>query len=63
MTEPRNSEYHTKVHRENSYPGVASPKGGARAAAGRAAYREEFQRDYGPDLDEPLDGTESGHEF
>jgi hypothetical protein len=59
MTEPRNSEHHTRVHQENSYPGVV----GARAAAGRTAYREEFQRDYGPDLDEPLDGSESGHEF
>ena len=39
-------------------------KGGAAAAvAGRTAYREEFQRDDGPDLDESLDGTESGHEF
>jgi hypothetical protein len=59
MTEPRNSEHHTRVHQENSYLGVV----GARAAAGRTAYREEFQRDYGPDLDEPLDGSESGHEF
>jgi hypothetical protein len=33
------------------------------AAAGRTAYRDEFERDFGPDLDEPLDVTESGHEF
>lgn len=63
MTEPRNSGHHTKVHQETTYQGVASPKGGARAAAGRTAYRQEFQRDYGPDLDEPLDGTESGYEL
>jgi hypothetical protein len=63
MTEPRYSEHHTKVHLEKAYHDVASTKGGARAAAGRSAYREEFQRDYGPDRDEPLDGTESGHEF
>lgn len=62
MTEPRNSEHHTKVHQEKTYHGVASTKGGA-AAAGRTAYREEFQRDYGPDLDESLDGNESGPEF
>ena len=63
MTEPRNSEHHTKLHQEKTYHGVASTKGGAAAAvAGRAAYREEFGRDYGPDLDEPLDGNESGHE-
>jgi hypothetical protein len=50
------------MHKEKTYHGVASTKGGAGAvAAGRTAYREEYQRDYGPDLDEPLDGTESGH--
>ena len=64
MTEPRISEYHTKVHQQKGYYGVASTKGGAVAAvAGRTAYREEFQRDYGPDLDESLDGIESRHEF
>jgi len=63
MTKPKSSGHYTKVYQEDSYPGVTSPKGGARAAAGGAAYREEFQRDHGPDLDEPLDGTESGQEF
>jgi hypothetical protein len=63
MTEPRNSEHHTKVHQEKTYHGVASTKGGVGAAAGRTAYREDYQRDYGPDLDESLDGTESAHEF
>jgi hypothetical protein len=37
--------------------------GGAAAVAGRAAYREEYLRDHGPDLDERLDGTESGQEI
>jgi hypothetical protein len=37
--------------------------GGAAAVAGRAAYREEYMRDHGPDLDEWLDGTESGQEI
>jgi hypothetical protein len=37
-------------------------RGGALAVAGRAAYREEYMRDHGPDLDEWLDGTESGQE-
>jgi hypothetical protein len=64
MTEPRNNRQHTKVHQEKKYHRVASRKGGAEAVtAGRTAYREEYQRDYGPDLDEPLDGTESRHEF
>jgi len=64
MTEPRNSEHHTKVHQQRKYHGIASAKGGAAAAvAGRRAYLEEFQPDYGPDLDESLDGNESGPEF
>jgi hypothetical protein len=50
-------------HPRNLYEAVATSKDGARAAAGRTAYREEFQRDYGPDLDETVDGTESGREF
>jgi hypothetical protein len=62
--EPRNSVHHTKVHQQKKYYGIASTKGGAAAAvADRTAYREEFQRDYGPGLDESLDGTESRHEF
>jgi hypothetical protein len=36
---------------------------GDAAVAGRAAYREEYLRDHGPDLDEWLDGTESGQEI
>ena len=64
MMEPRNSEHYTNVRQEETYHGLASPKGGAGiVAAGRSAYREEFQRDYGPDLDESLDVTESGREF
>jgi hypothetical protein len=62
MTEPRSSAHHTKIHRPEKYYDVASAKDGA-AAAGRGTYREEFQRDYGPDLDESLDGTESGPKF
>ena len=30
---------------------------------GGTVYREEYQPDRGPDLDEPLDVTESGDEF
>jgi hypothetical protein len=37
-------------------------RGAAVAVAGRAAYRDEYMRDHGPDLDEWLDGTESGQE-
>jgi hypothetical protein len=63
MTDPRSDERHTKVRRQKKYYGVASTKGGAAAVAGRTAYREEYQRDYGPDLDEPLDRTESAQEI
>lgn len=63
MTESRNTEHYTKVPQRKNYYSVASTKGGAVAAlAGRRIYREEFERDYGPDLDESLDVTESGHE-
>ncbi len=33
------------------------------AAAVRSAYREEYLREHGPDLDEWLNGTESGLEI
>ena len=63
MTEPREIPHHPKVHQGKKYHGVASTKGGATASvAGRTAYRDEYQRDYGPDPDESIDGTESGHE-
>jgi len=32
------------------------------AAPGESAYREDYVRDRGPDLDESVDGTESGQE-
>jgi hypothetical protein len=63
MTDPRSDERHTKVRRQKKYYGVVSTKGSAAAVAGRTAYREEYQRDYGPDLDEPLDGTEFAQEI
>jgi hypothetical protein len=65
MTEPRKSEHHAKVRKKNADHGAAHTKHGAgiATAAGRTAYREEFERNCGPDLDESLDGTESGQEF
>jgi hypothetical protein len=64
MTEPRHSEHHPKIHQQEKYHGVATTKGGAAAVmAGRMMYREEYQRDYGPDLDESVDEAESGHKF
>jgi hypothetical protein len=44
----------------NGAPYDASKGTGGPIAAGRPAYREEYMRDHGPDLDERLDGTESG---
>jgi hypothetical protein len=60
MTEPRNSKHHITTRQENTDHGSASTNGGVRAMAGRTAYREEYQCDFGPDFDESLDGTESG---
>ena len=64
MTEQRNSEHRTKIHLQDRSYGVAIANAGVPVAlAGRTAYQEEYQHDRGPDLDESLDGIESGHEF
>jgi hypothetical protein len=64
MTQTRHSEFQTKLRQEEAHHGVVIAKDGAGPmAAGRTAYRDEYQRDYGPDLDEPSDRTESGQEF
>jgi hypothetical protein len=62
MIDPRDSEQRTRARRENTYRGSAGTNGGPWAVAGRTAYREEFEPDYGPDPDERLDSTESGRE-
>lgn len=62
MAKPRESQHRPKVRQGKKYHGVASTRRGAAASAGTTAYREDFQREYGPDLDEPLDGTESGRD-
>ncbi len=64
MTESRKSPYHPKEYKEKSQHAAARAlrRTGA-VSTGAAAYREEFGRDYGADLDEPLDATESGKEF
>jgi hypothetical protein len=56
-----------------SHPKPAPNKGGLGASRAKrrgeefapaaTAFREEFQPDFGPDPDEPLDVTESGREF
>ena len=64
MTEPRKSQprLSAKPHRENAYRVAERARLGAEWA-GRTKYRDEFERDYGPDPDEPLDGTETEHEL
>ena len=64
MTEPRSSANRAEIHLQSRYHRIARTKGAATATnAGRTAYREEFQHDRGPDLDEPLDGTESRSDY
>jgi hypothetical protein len=60
MTEQTSSGHQTKVGQDR---GLISATGGVWAVAGRTTYREEFERDYGPDPDEQVDRTESGREF
>jgi hypothetical protein len=47
----------------NGAPYDAGKTSGGPAAAGTPAYPEQYMRDHGPDLDESLDGTESGQEI
>jgi hypothetical protein len=58
MVRLRNSEHHAKVHKKERYS-PSEAKGDVVVLAGRSAYREDFERNYGPDLDEWLDATES----
>lgn len=68
MAEYRKS-HHPKLHQEKDRYGeeahhdAARTKRRAEELAATTAYREEFERDYGPDLDEPLDRIESEQEF
>lgn len=55
MNEPRSSEPHTKASQEMMRHWTVGTNDRIWAVAGRMAYREEFQRDYGPDSDERLD--------
>ena len=64
MTETRKSRLYTKAEQDKGRHETARAKRRAGVlAAAATVYREEFGRDFGPDLDEPLDVTESGHEF
>jgi hypothetical protein len=62
MTEPRRSQLRPKAHRENAYRVAERARLGAEGA-GRTKYRDEFEPDHGPDLDEPWDGTETEREL
>ncbi len=64
MTETRKSHIYPKADQDKGRHGAARAKRRAGVlAAAATVYRGEFERDFGPDLDEPLDVTESGHEF
>ena len=64
MTETQKSRLSPNAVRDKGRHEAARAKRRAGIlAAAATVYREEFTRDIGPDLDEPLDVTESGHEF
>lgn len=54
---------HVKTRWEGPSRRKAGVAGGEPVSRGGTAYREEYQPDHGPDLDEPLDRAESEHEF
>lgn len=60
----KNVWHHRKAPHPPSFRALKRvPEDAAEAAVGRTAYSEEYQRDRGPDRDEPVDRTESGDEF
>jgi hypothetical protein len=64
MTDTRKNHLHPPADKDKGRhePARAKRRAGVMTAAA-TVYRGEFERDFGPDLDEPLDMTESGHEF
>lgn len=63
MDTMRRSQLHPRVDQNQwQYGAVLVKRRAAILAAGAVAYRNEFDRDYGPDLDEPQDAVESGQE-
>ncbi len=65
MTEAKNTPHAPTAGKQRKlYRGVlAAKRDVGDVATGAALYREEFRRDIGPDRDEVVDRTESGHEF
>lgn len=64
MTETKKTPHPPKARKPKLYRGaLAAKRNVGDFATGAAIYREEFQRDIGPDQDEVIDRTESGHEF
>jgi len=60
MTQQRNSERRTKAPQQQKAQRATRTSGSAATLTGRSAYRQDYERNYGPDLDEWLDATESG---
>jgi hypothetical protein len=63
MMKPNIIERRIKARREEPNHGKAGVTDGEHVPRGGTTYREEYQPDHGPDLDERLDVTESGDEF
>jgi len=62
VTKTRSGRRQVHVRREDPARGKAGAGSDGRVAPEGIAYREDYLPDRGPDLDEALDGTESGHE-
>jgi hypothetical protein len=64
MTETKKTPQTPKARKPKLYHGaLAAKRSVGDVTTGAAIYREEFRRDIGPDQDEVIDRTESGHEF
>ena len=64
MTESKRTLHLPTARKPRTHHGaVAAKRKIGDTATGSSIYREEFQRDIGPDQDEFVDRTESGHEF
>jgi hypothetical protein len=63
MTHARNLEDYKKVQQEITFAETTSAKGSDAVSAATSACRGEYERDYRPGADGPVDGPESRRDF